>query len=134
VADDDTKTVDRLIVPGVRDIIAVDDRLARWAADRDLSVELPHRDQAQDEFSFDPILRDLAAHTDRATARTAAKFTEYPAGHLELRGSAWPWRATVLLAVAGALSAGAGLMITVVAPRVVSRARRRGRGTSQRSV
>lgn len=50
------------------------------------------------EFAFDPPLRDLAAHTDRATARVAAKFIEYPAGHLRLDGALWPWRPTVLAA------------------------------------
>jgi len=47
---------------------------------RGLAAELPHAGRAPGEFSFDPILRDLASHADRATARTTAKFTEYPAG------------------------------------------------------
>jgi hypothetical protein len=43
--------------------------------------------RAAREFSFDPVLRDLAAHADGATARTTATFTEYPAGHLRLAGA-----------------------------------------------
>ena len=34
--------------------------------------------QAAGEFSFDAMLRDLAGHTDRATARVTAKSIEYP--------------------------------------------------------
>jgi hypothetical protein len=54
--------------------------------------------QAAGEFSFDAMLRDLAGHTDRATARATAKSIEYPAEQLELAGAGWPWRPTALLA------------------------------------
>lgn len=46
------------------------------------------------EFAFDPVLRD-PPRTDRAAARTTAKYTEYPDGHLRLTGGAWPWRPTL---------------------------------------
>ena len=62
-------------------------RLAGWAAGRGLCVELP---QANGEFSFDAMLRDLAAHADRATAHVTAKSIEYPTSHFHLAGLAWP--------------------------------------------
>ncbi|MBG0830691.1 DJ-1/PfpI family protein [Planomonospora sp. ID67723] len=105
-----TGSVDRLVVPGVRSAGAVEPRLAAWAAARGLEVELPHRGRAGGESGFDPVLRDLAAHADRATARTTAKFTEYPAAHLELTGAAWPWRPTALLAAVLVIAAGVGLL------------------------
>ncbi|WP_143590117.1 DJ-1/PfpI family protein [Thermoactinospora rubra] len=95
--------VDRFVVPGARAAAQVDPALTRWAAGRGIPVELPHRDQAGGEFSFDPVLRDLAAHADVATARATAKFTEYPSSHLRLSGAAWPWRPTALLVAALAL-------------------------------
>ncbi|WP_459800693.1 DJ-1/PfpI family protein [Herbidospora sp. RD11066] len=72
VAEPDPPAVDRTVVPGVS--------------------------RRPGEFSLDPVLRDLAVHTDRATARVTAKFTEYPADHLTLTGPAWPWRPTILCA------------------------------------
>jgi putative intracellular protease/amidase len=74
--------VDRLVVPGARDASEVDPRFLRWAADQGLDIELPHAGQPDGEFSFDPLLRDLAAHADMATARSTAKNTEYPTAHL----------------------------------------------------
>jgi hypothetical protein len=125
LVDGDTAAVDRLIVPGLRNEADADAGLADWAAGRGLAVELPHRDQGDGESAFDPVLRDLATHADRATARMAAKFTEYPAGHLELRGSAWPWRPTALLAFTFLLSTGFGLLVAFTVTSVVRRIRRR---------
>ena len=119
--------VDRVLVPGVRDETDVDGPLRRWAADRGLALELPHRGQAAGEFGFDPVLRDLARNTDRATARVAAKFTEYP-GPTDLAGPSWPWRATILLAVTVLLGLAAGVVGTHVLGRVapwISRRRAR---------
>src|SRR6185437_12799542 len=76
-ADATTPRVDRLIVPGIPRGGQVDPRLAGWAAGRGLDIELPQADGA---FSFDAMLRDLAAHADRATARVTAKSIEYPTG------------------------------------------------------
>lgn len=72
---------------------------------------------APGEFAFDPVLRDLAAHTDRATARTTAKYTEYPDGHLRLTGGAWPWRPTLLCAATLMVAAGLGLLPTLISSR-----------------
>jgi DJ-1/PfpI family len=106
-ADATAPRVDRLIVPGIHSLDEVGSRLAGWAAERGLSVELP---QADGEFSFDTMLRDLAAHADRATAHVTAKSIEYPTGHLHLAGPAWPWRPTTLLALTAAAATGAGLL------------------------
>jgi transcriptional regulator GlxA family with amidase domain len=91
--------VDRIVVPGVGNATEVDARILRWAADHDLDLELPGPG-APAEFGFDPILRDLAQHADRATALATATYVEYPTGHLALTGPAWPWRPTALLAAA----------------------------------
>ena len=106
-ADAAAPRVDRLIVPGVHSADQVDPRLAGWAAGRGLDIELP---QADGEFSFDAMLRDLAAHADRATARVTAKSIEYPTGHLRLAGPAWPWRPTTAFALTIAAAIGAGFL------------------------
>jgi hypothetical protein len=129
--DHDTPSMERLVVPGAR-YGAVDGELARWADDHGLSIEMPHRERPAGEFSFDAVLRDLAAHTDRATARTAAKFTEYPAGHLQLDGRAWPWRPAALLVTAVLLSIAVGLLTTTIIPRRMAGWMRRRRGRDQR--
>ena len=87
----------------------LDPGFARWAADHGLDIELPHAGQADGEFSFDPLLRDLAAHADKATARSTAKNTEYPTAHLQLAGSPWPWRPTALAALTIAAAIGAAI-------------------------
>ncbi|MFC4072566.1 DJ-1/PfpI family protein [Actinoplanes subglobosus] len=104
--------VDHLIVPGV-DQLGPD--LAVWAAERGLDVTLPHARRPDGEFSFDPLLRDLAERTDRATALTTAKFTEYPVDHLRLTGGSWPWRATALGLLTLFVAVGAGMVPSVVA-------------------
>lgn len=116
-------SVDRLVIPGLDEPGAGQPGadLMVWAADRGIAITFPHARRQPGEFSFDPLLRDLAAHTDRATARTTAKFTEYPADHLQLTGSSWPWRPTVLGLLAVVVAVGAGLL-----PRLVARLRRRG--------
>jgi putative intracellular protease/amidase len=115
-ADTTAPRVDRLIVPGIHRADQVDPRLAAWAAGRSLNIELP---QADGEFSFDAMLRDLAAHADRATARVTAKSIEYPTGHLHLAGPAWPRRPATLLALTIAAAAGAAVL-----PAAVRRHRR----------
>jgi hypothetical protein len=115
-ADASAPRVDRLIVPGAHSLDEVGPRLAGWAAERGLCVELL---QADGEFSFDAMLRDLAAHADRATARVTAKSIEYPTGHLQLAGPAWPGRPATMLALTIAAAAGAA-----VVPAAVGRHRR----------
>jgi hypothetical protein len=63
------------------------------------------------------MLRDLAAHADRATAHVTAKSIEYPTGHLHLAGAVWPWRPTTLLALTVAAAIGAGLLPAAAAHR-----------------
>jgi hypothetical protein len=115
-ADAAAPRVDRLIVPGVDRADQVGPRLAGWASGRGLGIELP---QADGEFSFDAMLRDLAAHADRATARVTAKSIEYPTGHLRLAGPAWPRRPTTAFALTVAAAIGAGFL-----PAAASRRRR----------
>jgi hypothetical protein len=115
-ADADAPRVDRLIVPGVPRGDQVDPLLAGWAAGRGLDIEFP---QADGEFSFDAMLRDLAAHADRTTARVTAKSIEYPTGHLRLAGPAWPRRPATAFALTVAAAVGAGFL-----PAAASRHRR----------
>jgi putative intracellular protease/amidase len=113
-ADATAPRIDRLIVPGVHSLDQAGTRLAGWAAGRGLDIELP---QADGEFSFDAMLRDLAACAGRATARVTAKSIEYPIGHLRLAGPAWPWRPTTLLALTGAAAIAAGFLPAAAAHR-----------------
>ena len=106
-ADATAPRVDRLIVPGVHSVDQVGPQLAGWAAGRGLDIELP---QADGEFSFDTMLRDLAAHADRTTARVTAKSIEYPTGHLHLAGPAWPRRPATAFALTVAAAIGAGFL------------------------
>jgi putative intracellular protease/amidase len=109
-ANSDAPRVDRLIVSGVRHAGEIEPRLTDWAADRGLAVELPNREDAARDFSFDTMLRDLSHHADRITARVFAKSIEYPADQLSLAGPAWPWRPTMLSALTLALAIGVGCL------------------------
>jgi hypothetical protein len=82
---------------------------ARWAADQGLGTATARR-AAGRRVQLDPLLRDLAAHSDKATARSTAKNTEYPAGHLQLAGRRWPWRPTILFALTIAAAIGLALL------------------------
>ncbi|TDC47717.1 protein DJ-1 [Jiangella ureilytica] len=130
LADGDSPAIDRLVVPGVEHADDVGRPLTRWAAERHLTVELPHQGRHGHESGIDPVLRDLASRADVATARTAAKFTEYPVDHLQLDGPDWPWRPTVLFVVALALSVATGIVAVTVVPRIVRRLRGSGRGAA----
>ena len=104
-----SQRVDRFVVPGTEPPGAA---LTAWAADRNLPIDRPHQDRRTGEFSFDPVLRDLAAHADRATARTTAKYTE----HLRLDGAPWPWRPTLLLALTLVLAVATGVAVVKKGP------------------
>ncbi|MEV7009709.1 DJ-1/PfpI family protein [Streptosporangium sp. NPDC051022] len=112
----------RFLIPGVRSVSDAGPVLTRWASSRGLTPRLPGGGRRDTEFGFDPVLRDLAADADAATARSTAKFSEYPAGHLVLGGASWPWRPTALLAAALAVSAGAGLLPAAVRHSLTRRA------------
>jgi hypothetical protein len=103
-------------VPGAHTTDEVDPQLLTWAADRALQVELVGG-RADAEFSFDAMLRDLAAHTDRTTAQVTAKSIEYPAHRLRLAGAAWPWRPTALFALTLTAAIGLALMPTAITYR-----------------
>jgi hypothetical protein len=57
--------------------------------------------------SLDHLVRDLAAHADKATARSTAKNTEYRSAHLQLIDRQRPWRPTALFAFTLAAAIGA---------------------------
>jgi putative intracellular protease/amidase len=92
----DAPHLDRLIVPGAGD--------------------------PGDGFPYDAMLRDLAAHTDRATTMTTAKFIEYPSAQLALTGSSWPARTTALAVATLILAVAAGLLPALIRRRRVGRA------------
>ena len=100
--------VDRFLVPGVANLEDVDRLLVQWASDRQVVVEIPNGGDSDGVIAFDPMLRDLALHTDRATARVTAKSMEYPTAHLRLAGTAWSWRPTALFGVIVATAIGVG--------------------------
>lgn len=127
-ADGAAPVPDRLVVPGVANVGQVDPRIAGWARDRALKLELPGGGRSSHEFGFDPVLRDLAEHTDQATARTTAKFSEYPSTHLKLSGPTWSWRPTTLFALAIVISVGVGLL-PFTARRLLTRHRRKSAGS-----
>jgi hypothetical protein len=106
--------VDRFVVPGVKDASGLGTALGGWARRNHLIAELPGGGKRLGEFGFDPVLRDLAEHSDRRTALTTAKFSEYPTAHLHLTGASWPWRPTLLAAAAAAASVAVGLVPTLI--------------------
>jgi putative intracellular protease/amidase len=116
-ANADALRIDRLVVPGVGPIEAVDSQLLGWAADRGLKVELPNGGQAAGQFSFDAMLGDLAGHSDQTTARVTAKSIEYPTEQLELVGAGWPWRPTALFALTLTAAIGVSLLPAAVTHR-----------------
>ncbi|GAA0248695.1 DJ-1/PfpI family protein [Saccharothrix mutabilis subsp. mutabilis] len=91
-------------------LIAFDSALDGWAAAH--GVPVTRLAVAAGESPFDAALRDLAATGDRATARAAATFTEYPAGHLALSGPAWPWRPTALLVLTLLAATGVAVLLS----------------------
>lgn len=98
--------LDRLIVPGEAAAAAASPAIAQAATAAGLKAEYVHTNGG---FPFDDGLRDLAAHSDLASARWTAKVLEY-AAPADLSGPAWPWLPTLrllLVALAGALVAGA---------------------------
>ncbi|GIE30940.1 hypothetical protein Ait01nite_039850 [Actinoplanes italicus] len=114
----DDASLDRLIVLDAGHAGA---ELTAWGADRGLDITAPNAGRRPEEFAFDPLLRDLAEHADRATARTTAKFTEHPAGHLDLTGAAWPWRSTLLGLAALTLAVGIGMLPNLIRSKMLSR-------------
>ncbi|GAA1016553.1 hypothetical protein Aple_019350 [Acrocarpospora pleiomorpha] len=107
--------LDRLLVPGV-------DAARRHAGvgAGGLQPEYLHLDQ---EFAFDPVLRDIARTYDVQTARFAAKTLEYPILDVKLTGDAWPWLATIIPLLLALLGAGAAIASGMVFRRLRARSR-----------
>jgi hypothetical protein len=82
-----------------------------------VGIGLPHARQADGEFSSDSLLRDLAAHPGKATARSAAKNTEHPPAHVRPAGGPWPWRPATLFAFTIAVATGVALLPAAAAWR-----------------
>jgi putative intracellular protease/amidase len=100
----DAGELDRLVVPGASAAAAAAPAIARAAGSVGLTAEYVH---TRGGFPFDDGLRDLAAHSDRASAAWTSKALEYKAPS-DLTGPAWPWVPTlrlVLVALAGGLIA-----------------------------
>lgn len=87
---DEITGLDRLVVPGRKETTL-----------GGAPLFLPQADAEPGDSAFDPILRDIARTSGRATASTAAKYIEYPAP--ELSDSGTPWRVIALVALLIAL-------------------------------
>lgn len=83
--------LDRLLVPGAAQEARHDVPLVAGAP-------VPEYVHARGRFAFDAVVADLAATTDVATARWAAKTLELPVDDVTLTGPAWPWAPTAVLA------------------------------------
>ncbi|WP_436530783.1 DJ-1/PfpI family protein [Actinoplanes sp. HUAS TT8] len=88
--------LDRLVVPGVTSTTL-----------GGAPLFLPRAAARPGDSAFDPILRDIARTDGRATARTAAKYIEYPTP--ELPGSGVPGRIIVLIGLLTALGVAIGV-------------------------
>ena len=111
--------LDRLVVPGAEAAERADQLITDAVDSAELTPEYLHADG---EFPFEPVLRDIAATTDVATATWVAKTLEYRV-QSELSGSAWPWSTTAKLVLAALL--GAALAYAVVRVLRVQRGLRR---------
>ena len=110
--------LDRLVVPGSAAAAKDDPAVARAADAAGLDPVYMH---SKDEFAFEPVVRDIAATTDVATATWVAKTLEYPL-RSDLSGSAWPWSMTAKLLLIGLLG-GAGAYALVFGVRRAVRSR-----------
>ncbi|MFC0681304.1 DJ-1/PfpI family protein [Lysobacter korlensis] len=125
---------DRVVVPG-EDTPSLAP-LKVWIEANSIPVFVSKHPSAS-ESSFAPFLRDLADTTDAATARTLAKYIEYPVRDVTA-SAAFPGRLVVLTAAIVLLGAGAGIATWMIAnPRTrlrkALRRARRGYETGERS-
>ncbi|TDC87986.1 AraC family transcriptional regulator [Nonomuraea deserti] len=105
--------LDRLLVPGLD--------AARGQVMGAVAGLRPVYLHAEEEFAFDPVLRDIARTYDVQTARWTAKTLEYPVSDVELSGSAWPWPATIVPLVLALLGAAAAVAAGLVFRRIRTR-------------
>lgn len=118
----DAPHLSRLVVPGAAEPTTGDPRLRRWAASEDLTIEpLAGRGPGESGGGFTAALRDLATHTDAATARTTAKMIGYPTRDLGLHGGHRDWRPILLTTAAVALA----VLVGGAPAHLVRRRRRR---------
>ncbi|MEO3789461.1 DJ-1/PfpI family protein [Nonomuraea sp. B10E15] len=105
--------LDRLLVPGLD--------AARAKAVDGVAGLRPEYLHTEEEFAFDPVLRDIARTYDVQTARWTAKTLEYPVAGVGLSGSAWPWPATIVLLVLVLLGGSAAVVARLVVRRIRTR-------------
>jgi hypothetical protein len=118
IAEQDAPHLDRVVVPGAKDVNAIDPQLRGGAERHGLPVDALHGPGA--DVGFDQALEYLSATAGRATAVSAAKVIDYPISTLDLRDGA-DGRRVPLLVFLALLGAGAVGCL----PAVVRRARRR---------
>ena len=118
----DAPHLSRLVVPGSAALTTVDPRLRHWADREGLTVEpLAGGGAGAPAGGFTAALRNLATHTDAATARTTAKMIGYPTTDLGLHGGHRNWRPVLLVIAAVALA----VLLGGTPARLVRRRRRR---------
>jgi putative intracellular protease/amidase len=118
IAEQDAPHLDRVVVPGAKDVNAIDPQLRGWAERQGLPVDALHGPGA--DVGFDGALEYLSATAGRATAVSAAKMIDYPTSTLDLRDGADGRRVPLLVFLALLGAGGVGCL-----PAVVRRARRR---------
>lgn len=102
----------RVIVPGATSVNSIDPQLAEWAKARNIAADALHGPTGA--TGFDGALEDLAAHTNRGTAISAAKMIDYPTAGLELAAGGPALRAPILLLLSLLFSVGVGLIPTMM--------------------
>jgi len=120
--------LDRLLVPGHDAARSHAAGTGPAAATGGLTPEYLHLDE---EFAFDPVLRDIARTYDVQTARFTAKTLEYPVLDVELTGSAWPWLATIIPVLLALLGAAVAIAAGMVFRRIRARSARRPTGVGE---
>ncbi|MCO1656424.1 DJ-1/PfpI family protein [Pseudonocardia humida] len=104
---------DRLLVPGLA--ARPDPDVAAAARRAGVPVVQLHQ---QPGFAFEAALRDMAATTDVATTRWAAKILEYSQADLRPAGPAWPWAPALQVLFLGLVGVAAALAVEQVVRRV----------------
>lgn len=106
--------LDRLLVPGL-------DNARNHTAGSETAGPRPEYLHTNEEFAFDPVLRDIASTYDVQTARFAAKTLEYPVVDVELTGSSWPWLPTLTPILLGLLGAAVAIAAGILFRRIRAR-------------
>ncbi|WP_336210714.1 DJ-1/PfpI family protein [Nonomuraea sp. LPB2021202275-12-8] len=110
--------LERLLVPGLdaarRQVMGA----AQTTITGGLQPEYLHPDE---EFAFNPVIRDIARTYDLQTARWTAKTLEFPLADVKLTGSDWPWEAVLTLIRLMLIGALGTLAVTAVIRWMIQR-------------